>query len=263
MIFDGKKLSMSVIVFLWAGWMAQWTRAASPPPIQEVLQKTGRFVENYWQEISLFTCNEMVTQEKLAKKGKLEFRQDSRFDYLALAKQHEEDLTIEEVRLPKKLPPNKPNKPSLLNTNGFPSLLLVFHPLYQSNYHYDFIQGGSDKEVWIRFEHILGTPSTSALLLRKRIYSLDMQGTAVIDVESGAIIKLDASLAAPMKEINIEALNVEVNYKPQNLLSETDGRWLPSSAVIEIQTALQRWRNIHRFSDYKRFTVKSEEISFR
>jgi hypothetical protein len=250
-------------LLLCTGLMSPASCGAAGPSLEEVLQRTGKFVELYWQQISLFTCNEAVTQEKLAKKGKIEFRQDSRFDYLALARQHEEDLTIEEVRLPKKLPPGRPNTPSLLKTNGFPSLLLVFHPLYQPNYRYVSAPCGSDKTRSIHFEHIPGTRSSSALMLQNRIYSLDLQGTALVDIESGAILKLNAALAAPIKEINVEAFSIEVNYKPQGLSSETGESWLPSSAVIEIETALQRWRNVHLFSDYKRFTVKSEEISFK
>lgn len=72
-----------------------------------------------------------------------------------------------------------------------------------------------------------------------------------------------AGLKSPMKDINIEALSIEVTYKSQAFPSDSDGKWLPESAVINVQTALQHWRNSHRYSEYKRFTVESLESKFR
>ena len=34
--------------------------------------------------------------------------------------------------------------------------------------------------------------------------------------------------------------------------------WLPQSAVVEARTQRQHWRNLHQFSDYRRFSVSSE-----
>ena len=36
-----------------------------------------------------------------------------------------------------------------------------------------------------------------------------------------------------------------------------EAQWLPSVATIEVQTPLQHWKNIHHFTDYKHFTVKT------
>jgi hypothetical protein len=35
--------------------------------------------------------------------------------------------------------------------------------------------------------------------------------------------------------------------------------WLPETATIEAETPTQRWRNVHRFVNYKRFTVETKE----
>jgi hypothetical protein len=159
--------------------------------------------------------------------------------------------------MPVKLPRKKPSRPPLLNTNGFPTLLLVFHPLYQAHYRYEADLERDDNQVLIRFRHIPGMRSTIALLLKDRIYDLDLEGTALVDCATGAILKINARLEAPLKGINVESLDLEVVYKAQKLSPEIEERLLPSSAVINIQTALQHWRNVHLFSDYKRFTVRS------
>jgi len=204
---------------------------------------------------------ELVTQEKLGKHEKVEYKKDSLFDYLALPKEQEEFLTLEELRLSQKENAKKSNEPAVLSTNGFPTLLLIFHPQYRANYRYQMeINGSGDgKLTRVRFEHIPGTYSTCALALRDKIYPLDLQGTAWIDAQTGAIQKIAAGLIAPLKNINIKSFNVEVIYTPQLFPSDPEAKWCPSTAVIDVQTELQHWRNVHLFSQYKRFTVESVE----
>jgi hypothetical protein len=253
-----------------AGFLTAWCVLASPcfadsPTLDELLQKTGSFVEIYWQQLSYFTCTESVTQEKIGKQGKVTYKQDSVFDYLALAKRLEDDLTVEESRVQRRPIPQKPNSPSILSTNGFPTLLLIFHPLYQENYQFRFDEDGDPIAGLrgIRFEHIPGMRSTSGLLLQGRVHPLEFRGTALIDVETGAVLKITAELITPMKSINIESFRAEVRYDPQRFSSNPESVWLPSAATIEMHTAKQHWRNVHRFSEYKHFTVRSTEAISR
>jgi hypothetical protein len=233
--------------------------------VEELLERTGRTVELFWQEVASFTCTELVTQEKLSERKKIEYKKESTFDYLAFAKAFEGALTVEELRMPKKKNSDKLNAPAVLATNGFPTLLLMFHPQYQSYYRYQ-IEPSSEQDgklTRVRFEHIPGTASTCALALKDRIYPLDMQGTAWIDNETGVIQKITAHLSSPMKDINIHAFSVEVVYKPQSFQPDPVAKWLPSIVAIDLQTARQHWRNTHQFSQYKRFTVQSSQSDFR
>jgi hypothetical protein len=237
------------------------SQCVAGPQLNQLLERTGRRVELFWQQVPFFTCTESVRQKKFGKKGKAEYREDSVFDYLAITEVQDGDLTVEELRLPQKMAKNKPNKPPLLKTNGFATLLLIFHPQYQADYRYQFEQedGTNDKLLRIGFEHIPGTPSTCALMLKNMIYPLDLRGTAWIDKETGFIQKITAGLVAAPKDINIEVFTIEVTYKAQSLSSEPELKWLPSTAVIDVQTARQGWRNIHSFSQYKRFSVEEKE----
>ena len=229
--------------------------------LDELLKRTGRTVEFYWQQIDSFACTELVTQEKIGKKQKIEFKTDSTFDYLALTKYHENGLAIEELRLPQKRSPDKSQKPSLLATNGFPTLLLIFHPRYQANYQYRLEPESVESSGLLRvhFEQIPGMRSTCALVLQERIYPLELRGSAWIDNETGTIRKVAADLISPLKDINIKAFSVEVVYRPETFSPDPEARWLPSTATINVQTALQHWRNVHRYSQYRRFTVQSLE----
>ncbi len=239
--------------------------AVAAPQLGELLLRTGRYVESFWVQVASFASTEVVTQEKINKKGKSEFKTDTTNDYLAITKADEEGLTIEELRLPQTKGSNKSNPPSLLSTNGFPTLLLAFHPRYQANYHFQIANDGKSDggSLAIYFKQISGMKSTCALVLQERIYPLALHGTAWIDTETGAIRKIAAALISPLNDINIKALDVDVTYKLQVLSSGSESRWLPSTAVINIQTALQQWRNTHRYSQYKRFTVELTESALR
>jgi hypothetical protein len=230
----------------------------------EILRKAGKAAESFYRELPFYACTERVMQEKIGITGAIVYRQKSVFDYLIIAKLRDGELMIEESRLEKKKPRANSGKPSLLNTNGFPSLSLIFHPLYWPNY--EFRNEGEVEEgaglQRISFQHIPGTDSTSALALQGKIYPLDLQGMAEIDSGTGAIVKISADLVSPMKSINIESFHVEVEYRAEIHESDSEFRRLPSKTVVEIRTALQKWRNTHLFSNYKRFYVfASEAIS--
>ncbi len=233
------------------------------PSIEEVLRKAGAVVSSFWAEVSSFSCTESISQEKIAKNGKIEYQQDSVFDYLAITRKEDEDLTVEEVRLPLGKRADRAEAPALLSTNGFPTMLMIFHPVHQSNYRFQMDpETTRDGALHIRFEHISGTPSTAAITVQGRIYPLELIGTAVIEPDTGIVTGMSANLIAPMREINVMKFKVEVNYKLQKL-SANLARWLPSRSLIEIETGFQHWRNIHHYSQYRRFNVQAIERTSR
>ncbi len=237
--------------------------AGSDLQLEEVLAHTRRSVESFWQKISSVTCTETLTQQKIGKKGKVEFKHDSVSDYLLITHRKGSDLNLEESRLVKKNVDKSKERP-LLTTNGFSTLLLVFHPRYRDSYRFyldgdDLIDG--KRLIRVRYEHVAGTPSTSALELRGRVYPLDMEGVAWIDPDTQAIRRVKAELKAPMDDLNLKAFYAVVDYRPQRFASSSEVFWLPSTAAIDIETARQHWRNVHRFADYKRFSVEERIIS--
>ncbi len=241
--------------------MPAFARGAERLSLEQALAVTGKSVERFWDQFSSVTCTESVTQEKLGKEGKVEYRQDSVFDYLILMSLKEDELTVEESRLLQKSEGKAKNLP-LLTTRGFPTLLLVFHPYYSEDYKYS-LQGeelvGGKTLLKISFEHIPGKRSTSALALRGRDYPLDLKGTAWVDPDTGVIRRISAALLAPLEDLNLKALNTDVTYEPERFPGAQDRVfWLPTSATIEVESARQRWRNVHKFTGYKQFSVSSD-----
>ena len=110
----------------------------------------------------------------------------------------------------------------------------------------------------ISFRHLPGTRSTAVLRMNGADYPLDLQGTAWIDLQSGEIRKITASLMSPMKDLNLRQFSSDVKYTPVQFSSSSEQYWLPSEASIYVETPYQRWHNQHRFMDYKLFSVNTE-----
>jgi len=230
------------------------------PEFEQVLARTGRSVEIFWHGISSVACLESVTQEKLDARGKVAHRQKSEFDYLIVAGDAETALTVQESRIPKS--PVRAAAQPMLTTSGFPTLLLIFHPRYRDSYRFSpdgaEVSGGQSLQR-IRFAHIPGTRSTSALALPGRTVPLDLEGVAWVEPETGSIRRIVAGLMSPPEGINLRVFQATVEYAPQRFSSSTGIAWLPVMAAVDFQTARQHWRNVHRFTGYRRFSVQVDK----
>jgi hypothetical protein len=232
------------------------------PSLEDVLARTAKSVERFWNQFPAVNCTERVTQEKLGKEGKTVYRHDAAFDYMIFLDLQGEDLSVEESRLMQKEMGKTQNLPLLL-TSGFSTLLLVFHPYYQGSFEYQRLEDetiAGHRLMRISYRHIHGTRSTSALRLRGQDYPLDLEGTAWVDPETWVIERIDARLVSPLEDLNLRLLNATVRYAPQHFPSVNEAEWLPVEASIDVETARQHWRNIHRFEGYRQFSVKSESV---
>lgn len=236
--------------------------AAQRQPLDDLLARTSAQVSAFLDQFSNVKCTEVVTQLKLGKGDKIEAKQESTFDYLVILTTTGGQLNLSESRLAGRHSREVKSLP-LLITNGFATLFLVFHPYYEGSFQFsqqedDFINGR--RYVRVRFEHIRGTRSPTALVLRGREYPLELVGTAWIDPNSGVIAKITAGLDNGLDDLGLHTLRSEVEYGPVPMRDVKQIFWFPSVATIEVETPKQHWRNVHRFADYKQFSVSTEEV---
>ncbi len=242
------------------GLLALASRASAAVPLDEVLARTAKHVSKFLDQFSQVKCTEQVVQEKLSPKGKVEHREESKYDYLVILTNAGGEVMLDESRLADHEAKHKKNLP-LLVTNGFATLFLVFHPAYQGSFKFEDLGVESmngQAVVKVGFRHVRGMRSPTALLLRGREYPLDLEGRAWIEPQSGSIIRMEAGIGQGMEDVGLRRLSSRVEYG--NVFRDTGGNWLfPTLATIEVETPRQYWRNTHRFTDYKRFQVSTEE----
>jgi hypothetical protein len=248
------------IAILLMSFMICPLRVSAAVPLDEVLTRTAKHVSKFLDQFSQVKCTEQVVQEKLSPKGKVEHREESKFDYLVILTNSGGELMLDESRLADHEAKHKKNLP-LLVTNGFATLFLIFHPSYQGSFTFEDLGVESMNGrpvVKVGFKHVRGMRSPTALLLRGREYPLELEGTAWIEPESGAITRMEAGIGQGMEDVGLRRLSSRVEYA--SVFHDPGAKWLfPTVATIEVETPRQYWRNTHRFTDYKRFQVSTEE----
>jgi hypothetical protein len=228
--------------------------------VDDVLARAGKHVEGFVEQFSAVKCTERVSQSKLGYKGRVELKTESVFDYLALLQAADGDLSVNESRLEQSQTTPRGNA-SLLVSNGFATLLMVFHPYYRASFQFDLLPEmtvGGKTQQRVQFRHLPGASSPTVLLLRGREYPLDLVGEAWIDAESGAVTRITASLEAPMEDLGLRIFRSEVQYAPISFRGMQGAYWLPTTATVEVRTPRQHWVNTHQFTNYQRFSVDSQ-----
>jgi hypothetical protein len=227
---------------------------------QSLLGRAGGRVEQFWNDFSAVTCTETVVQTKYAPNGKTILERKSAYDYLILMTWAGDELNVTESRVLQAKKEKETERP-LLVTQGFATLLLILHPNFQSSYEFTLLP----EEQWqgrrmqrLQFRHLEGARSPSALELRGRDFPIEWEGSVWIDPQTFVVTRLQAGLKAPMEDLGLRYLTADVQYQLASLPGATSPMYVPVEAVIEAKTLKQHWKNLHRFSKYRTFSVDTK-----
>jgi hypothetical protein len=232
-------------------------------PLDDIIGRANDQVSKFVEQFSDVKCTEHVTQEKFKADGKTELKEDSTYDYLVILTNAGGEINLDESRLAvHETKKDQKKRVSMLVSNGFATLFLVFHPYYSSGFKFtdlgdDPIDGHTFRKI--EFKHTPGMRTPAALALRGREYPLELAGVAWIDPETGMIGRIQAGLANSMEDIGLKSMRSEVQFAPVPFRGSKEVFWFPAQASVEVETPRQHWRNVHSFADYKRFSVSTEE----
>jgi hypothetical protein len=235
---------------------------AETPEADRLIDRTSREVVAYVEKISDVTCTEQVSQVKLASSGKVVAHDQAGYSYFVLLQGNEHDLLLSESRVPQSPEHKAERNVSLLLTNGFSMLFLIFHPYYAPSYHFEprgeeMVDGVP--RLRVHFRPIPGARTPAALAVRGREYPLELTGDAWLDPDTGMVARIQASLADSLADVGVKSLQVDVEYTAVHLPAWPRAYMFPATTTVEVETARQHWRNIHRFSNYKSFMVSTEQ----
>lgn len=230
----------------------------------QAFQKARLLVDKFFEQSTNVVCTENVSQSVVDKNGKVGYREDSVFDYQLQADPNSGSLKLVESRDTRKAAFRDSSR-TLLITNGFTSMLLIMHPSYESSYTFDPVgQESVDGVTYVKinFKAVPGAASPAALQLRGHNYPLPLSGTIWIEPQSGAVAKLVASLDSSLSDVGLKGIRSEIHYAMIRFHDPDESYWMPVSAIIDVETPRQHWRNVHRFTGYKRFraTIRVEDL---
>ena len=184
-------------------------------------------------------CTEQVRQEKLGKDDKVELKEDSTYDYLVILTNTGGELNLSESRIPVHEAKRDRKNTSMLLSNGFATLFLVFHPFYAEAFKFTLageeVMAGQTLEK-VTFQHVPGMKSPAALALRGREYPLELSGTAWIDPDTGSIAKIEAGIADTLQDVGLKALSSEIDFAPLPFSDSKQVYWFPTQARVEVET---------------------------
>jgi hypothetical protein len=221
----------------------------------EPLIHARALVEKFFEQSSNVISTESVTQAMVGKNGKVDYREDSAFDYQLQVNANSGSLRLVETRDTRKAS-FRDSARTLLITNGFTAMLLIIHPNYEASY--IFAPAGEETVdgvtlAKINFKPVPGASSPAALQLRGQNYPLPLSGTIWIDPRTGLVTKLLAVMDSGLSDLGLQGMRSEIHYATIEFHDPEESYWMPISAVIDVETPRQHWRNIHRFTGYKRF----------
>ncbi len=260
----GRSLALVLPVIVLAGLCSARSTSSSPDAqkLNDLLSRTADQTAGFLDQFSDVKCTEQVRQEKLGKDDKVELKEDSIYDYLVILTNTGGQLNLSESRIPVHEAKRDRKNTSMLLSNGFATLFLVFHPLYSEAFKFALAGeesiGGRVLQK-ISFEHVRGMKSPAALALRGREYPLELSGTAWIDPQTGSIAKIEAGISDTLQDVGLKALSSEIDFAPMPFPDSKQVYWFPTQARVEVETPRQHWRNLHQFTAYKKFSVSTEE----
>ena len=248
-----KWLPSGVLLALWTAFATGQAPASGPADLAQ------HQVTAYLAKLSDLHCTESVTQEKLTGNGHVEAAERAKYDYLIMIDGNSDDFQLNESRIESSASRHKALP--MLVTNGFSTVLLVFHPYYRDSFQFttsadEMVHGRA--AIPVHFSHIQGRRSPAALALRGREYPLELEGTAWLDKQTGEVVKMDAGLEHNMSDVGLRSLSIHVEYKPTSLGKNSEPITLPTVAVVDVTTPRQHWRNTHVFENYKSFSTDAE-----
>jgi len=87
------------------------------------------------------------------------------------------------------------------------------------------------------------------------------QGILWVDKNGFQIIRMRSDLLAPDNKIRLDQLTTEVTFGEVQLQDAPSPLWLPSEVTVSIEINKQKFRNVHHYTNYRRYRVSVKIVS--
>lgn len=256
-----------------------------------ILDRVEENVSQFYAKFPDTTSREKISMERIGPEGKVEFRRNETFRYMAIARPSKGISTLVEYRTDMA---GKPVQPAGLNqglvvTKGFASAAIYFLPALRLEAFFRYLGKqklhGKDTDV-IAFAQRPGLAEVPVRVTGQGgTVDLLVQGVAWVDPASYQISRMRIDLLAPSPQVGLMSETTEITFTrihfpemPKTVL------WLPRTVTVTINwvgkvytektfsnagtggpttvTTIQKehrtFRNVHRYSHYKLFGSKSK-----
>ena len=240
-------------------------KTLQPAPDQQklptILQNMGDSMDNFVRDIVDLIAHEDVTQQKLTARGKVKAKERVQDNYLILHRGYEWGASAE-YRMDDK--GNRLGPIGLemgyLVTSGYALSCISFSTVAQSQSMFRYLgeQKMDSRETYVlAFAQQPGKATFTTVMKGTGATEVDMltQGILWVDKNGFQIIRMRSDLLAPNKEIRLDQLTTEVTFGEVQLQDVPRPLWLPSHVEVYIEIGDQKFRNVHLYTNYRRYRV--------
>jgi hypothetical protein len=229
--------------------------------LPDVLAGAGRRIQELVRNLDRFTATEFVEHQSVSGAGRLGRAQNRKFDYVvSIGPGRGGYLSVQEYR---GRAPQPQQFPDQVATEGTPSLVLVFHPLYARDFDMkcEGLGAWQGQPAWqVRFEQRRDRQNRlSNVVVGGRMYSIRLRGRAWILDGSYQVARLETDLADTIPAIKMRLEHMTVEYRPVEFPGRQIELWLPSSAELYLDFSGRRFYRRHRFTEFTLFSVDVQQ----
>jgi hypothetical protein len=229
-----------------------------------LLQKVGEAVQALFADLPSTSSLERISQERTEPGQTEQLYLQRDYHYLVSPQKNIADVGFEEYRSELKNEHFKPeeSKGSLFLSSGYATHPIYFHPQQQSGSRYRYL--GRHKSERNAYVIAFAQRPESAGTLRylsadNQTIAILLQGLAWIDPDTYKIIRMRSDLLAPRKDISLEFQTTSIRFGEVKFKGIARGFWLPLEVVVATKYQGYFFRNRHRYSQYRLFTVEAQD----
>jgi VWFA-related protein len=226
----------------------------NPAPNQDrlliLLERVGRNVKRLFDALPENTAREQITLERL---DGIDYAREE-FNYLDLPRPAKDGIGREEFRTNAA---GQRTEPQALEhgfvTQGFASMVVHFHPLYQSESTFRYLGtqsvNGQATDV-VHFAQIPGKARTQPLI----------QGLAWIDSGTNQIVRLRTELLEPHDDPDLKMQTTDIRFNAVQFKDVPEAFWLPAQVTVTVKWRGAAFRNRHEYSDFKLLRTETASV---
>jgi hypothetical protein len=236
--------------------------SANQDLLASLLVKTGERVQAFFRDFSDTSSKEYVLLQKLRYSGSIDESTSRDFYYLIVYHPNEKGPILEEYRTDmKNHAVGQDAIPGFFMTSGYACLSLYFHPSNRQGLRFRYLgkQNSESRAHVLAFAEKL--EMTNYMIQYKdsitgKSTRLPLQGFAWIDSDTYQILRLRINLQSTGKQSLLSEQTTDVHYSENHI--GTAQLWLPREVIVTTIYNGRTYRNLHRYSDYHLFAVKSD-----
>ena len=257
--------------------------AVDQQQLSMILQKTGSAVDQFFTNMVDVIANEKITQEQRTPGFPLH-RKHARDGYLILRSNEEGAARFREFRMDaqgNRIVEDTSEKRFFV-TSGF--ALSVVHFSTVTQWDSRFLYLGDEKVDWrdtyvVAFAQLPSQAHNTIALTGKTGVTADVltQGIAWVDKSNFHIVRMRTDLLSRYPQVGLDELTTEITFSDVRFQDVAVPLWLPSTVEVHIKATATSFgfplmlatstsgddifRNVHHYTNYRRYRVTTKMIS--